>query len=190
MPKPLLIIVNGPPGAGKTTLARRLAQDLQLPVIHRDGVAETLFDALESQTYGRPPLFGPASFIMTHYFAAIVLAAGQSLIVEGSFPNPELAGREFLQLKQAHDFAPIQVQCRAKGAVLLERFLARAETPERHICHRDVAFAEHNKEVILRERFADLPLGGQVIDIDTTDVDAYDYVGLLQKLRREVEKRV
>ena len=40
MGKPLLIIVNGLPGTGKTTLARRLAADLHLPVFSRDGMYE------------------------------------------------------------------------------------------------------------------------------------------------------
>jgi hypothetical protein len=67
--------------------------------------------------------------------------------------------------------------------VLLERFLARAGTPERHVYHRDVEFAERNKEIILRGRFADLNIGGHVVEIDTTDVYAYDYDGLLKKVR-------
>jgi len=53
MRKPLLIIVNGLPGTGKTTLAKRLAVDIQLPVFHRDGFSETLHDALECQINGR-----------------------------------------------------------------------------------------------------------------------------------------
>ncbi len=71
MPKPLLIIINGPPGAGKTTLARRLATDLRLPVIHRVSIAETLFDGLDCQAHGRPALIGPASFKLMHYFAGV-----------------------------------------------------------------------------------------------------------------------
>ncbi len=183
MPKPLLIIINGPPGAGKTTLAQRLSGDLRLPVLHRDGIAETLFDGLDCPTHGRPVLFGPASFKLLHYFAGSLLAVGQSLIVEGSFYNSALASEEFLQLKQSYDFEPLQIQCKADGAVLLARFLARADMPERHICHRDFEFAERNKSLFQQGRLTNLALGGQIIEIDTTDVHTYDYTDLLQEIR-------
>ena len=57
--KPLLIIVNGLPGTGKTTLARRLAADLGLPTFSRDGLYETLYDALEGSLLGRHHRWAP-----------------------------------------------------------------------------------------------------------------------------------
>src|SRR5712692_5040724 len=83
MGKPLVIIGNGLPGTGKTTLAKRLAADAQLPVLHLDGMYKTLYDALACQMHGRPPLLGPATFTMLHYVTGSLLAAGQSVIVEG-----------------------------------------------------------------------------------------------------------
>jgi predicted kinase len=119
-----------PPGTGKTTLAKRLAADAQLPVLHRDGMYETLYDVLACQTHGRPPLLGPATFTMLHYVTGSLLAAGQSVIVEGFFGLSEVGRAEFLQLQQAHDFEPFQIQCKTDGHVLLERFLARAGSAE------------------------------------------------------------
>ena len=46
MSKPLLFVITGRPATGKTTLARRLAVDLRLPLIHKDGLKESLYDAL------------------------------------------------------------------------------------------------------------------------------------------------
>src|SRR5438309_696520 len=119
MGKPLLIIVNGLPGTGKTTLARRLAAYVRLPVFSRDGMYETLYDTLECRSNGLPPLLGSATFTLLYSVTGSVLAAGQSVIVEGFFGRPELRSAEFLHLQHAYDFEPFQILCNADGVVLL-----------------------------------------------------------------------
>ncbi len=182
MGKPVLIIVNGLPGTGKTTLSRRLAADVWLPVFSRDGMYETLYDALECQSNGCPPMMGPATFTLLYYVAGSLLAAGQSLIVEGFFGRPELRTAEFLRLQQAHDFEPLQILCRADGAVLLERFLARVQSVERHTGHQDLQWLAQNKERLLQGHLTPLALDGPVIEIDTTTSHSFAYADVLQRV--------
>jgi predicted kinase len=187
MRKPVLIIVNGLPGTGKTTLARRLAADLALPVFSRDGLYETLYDALECRRNGLPPLLGSATFALFYYVTGSVLAAGQSVIVEQFFGRPELRTTEFLHLQHRYDFEPFQILCRAEGSMLLERFLARAGTERRHryqyTGQSDLEWLEQKREQLLRGHLPPLALGGQIVEIDTTTPQSFDYADLLQRIR-------
>lgn len=183
MRKPLLVIVNGLPGAGKTTLARRLGADTRLPVFSRDRIFETLHDGLEGASDEISARLGAASFALLYHITGRLLAAGQPLLIEGFFGRPELRGAEFLQLQRTYDFEPLQILCKADGQILLERFLARVESVERHAGHSDLAWLEDNKERLLQGELAPMALGGQVIEIDTTTLDSFEYDSLLQRVR-------
>jgi predicted kinase len=182
MGKPVLIIINGLPGTGKTTLATRLAQDLRLPILSRDDLYETLFDALECDINGLPPLVGSASFSLLYVFVGSVLAAGGSLIVEGFFGRPDLRTAEFVNLQRRHDFEPFQILCKADGAVLLERFLARAGSVGRHAGHTDREWLKQNKERLLDGKLPPLALSGHLVEIDTTTPESFDYDAVLRQI--------
>ena len=183
MSKPTLLIVNGLPGTGKTTLARRLAADVHLPIFSRDGLYETLYDALACRSNGSPPLLGSAAFALLYHVTGSLLAAGQSVIVEQFFGRPELRTAELLQLQHTSDFESFQILCRTEGSALLERALARAGTEERHASHQDREWIEQNKERILQGQLSPLALGGQLVEIDTTTPHSFDYAGLLAQVR-------
>jgi predicted kinase len=182
---PLLIIVSGPPCSGKTTLARRLAAELHLPFVYKDGIKELLFDHLGCSDLDQSKLLSRVSYDLMYYFVEAQLQVGGSLVVEGNF-KPESETGKFLALKAKYGFIPFQIQCRTDGPVLLERFRKRAASPERHPGHLDSLNETHLSEILARGRHDPLPVGGRIFEIDTTDLDAIDYPGLYAALKELV----
>lgn len=183
MRTPLLIIVNGLPGSGKTTLARRLAADLSLPLFARDDLYETLYDAIECRAHAVPPsLLGPASFALLYNIAGAVLAAGQPVIVDGFFGRADLRRAEFLALHRRCDFEPLEILCKAEGSVLLQRFLARIKAGERHGAQRDLEWLKENEPRLLQGDLMPLALGGHLIECDTTTAERFDYADIARRV--------
>ncbi|MFN8491079.1 MAG: ATP-binding protein [Caldilineaceae bacterium] len=179
---PLVVLISGLPCTGKTTLGRRLAQELSLPFVHKDGIKELLFDHLGWQDRAWSKALGRVSSELLYYFAEVQLAAGRSLLLESNF-DPTFATPKFRALQTQYGFTPVQIFCKAADAVLLQRFQQRAESGERHPGHVDHLNYAEFQAIMQQGVLAPLAIGGELIEVDTTDFQQVDYTKLITALR-------
>ncbi|MBN1218535.1 MAG: AAA family ATPase [Anaerolineae bacterium] len=177
----MLIIITGLPCTGKTMLGRKLAAELGLPFVHKDGIKEILFENLGWKDREWSKKLGWASIDLLYYFIGVQLAAGRSCIVESNF-KAEFANLEFLALQQKYDFDPFQVVCKTEGKILYRRFKERSESGERHPGHVDYLNYDEFKSTLLEGGWEPLDIGGKVLEVDTTDFQAIDYKSLLRAI--------
>jgi predicted kinase len=188
MSVPCLIIVTGRPAAGKSTLARWLAAELQLPLVSKDAIREVLFDRLGWKDRPWAQLLGRASIDLMFYFAEAQLSTGHSLILDNAFA-PALSTERFQALKSRFGARSIQIVCDSDPATPARRFSERAQAGNRHPGHGDQAVIDNLK---VQLEHGDLPeqpflhvmdLGDEVIKIDTTDFNQINYPALLQRVK-------
>jgi predicted kinase len=156
---PLLVVVTGMPSAGKTTVADDLAGRLQLPLLAKDAIKESLYETLGAGDVAASERLGRAAYALLFAQARTLLANRVSLILEANFfrdQEPEFAALPPHRLLQLH--------CEAPLPVLLARYARRS----RHAGHHD---AEKIKE--LPGRFESgvhgpLRLDGELVRLDTT----------------------
>lgn len=184
----LIIIVTGPPGTGKTTLGRRVADEFRLPFINKDGIKELLFDTLGWTDREWSKRLGVATYAILYHVLEAELKAGASLVVESNF-HPTYDDEKFTALRERHDFDTFQVECVADGDVLYERFKARSESGDRHPGHQDEMNLPEFEEILRRGRHDPLEIGGETFEIDMTDFDAIDCDGLFAAIRATMERR-
>jgi predicted kinase len=182
MKMPTLILVNGLPCTGKSTLARELARRLGVPLFGKDQVKELLFDTLGWSDRAWSRRLGAASVAVLFSVLESELAAGRTAMAESNF-HPELDGARVRALQERHDFALAQVLCVAEGPALWERYRRRAEGHERHPGHLDHVLLEELRAELLRGRAEPLPVGGALIEVDTTNPAAVDIAKLVARLR-------
>jgi predicted kinase len=180
MTHPLLIVVTGLPGTGKTEMGRYLARELQLPLIYKDGIKETLFDSLGVGDWEWSRKLGSTTYSIMTYILEALMPAGISLVLESNF-HPQRAGPDLAQLVARHNYSVVQILCKAAGPTLVERFQKRAKSGHRHAGHVDNW--DELLPQLLRGRIDPVPLAGPLIEVDTTDFDMVDYEAILQSVR-------
>ncbi|MDE3250847.1 MAG: ATP-binding protein [Bacteroidota bacterium] len=134
-PKPSLVIVTGPPAAGKTTLAKILAGKTGYSLISRDQLKEDY-----CRVDGTAQLYpGNALnlYIYNRFFELIKssLSKGKPVIAEAAFQHPLWEPK----LPELSDKSSIYiVHCRVEPIIAKERFMRRLlEQPERRLVHDD-----------------------------------------------------
>ena len=163
-----LLVISGVPCTGKSALAREFETKLRWPVLCKDETKELLFAALGWSDREWSRKLSDASYALVFATARKLLANGTSCVLEGNFRRARHP--DFLELIRGIDVRRVQVLCKAPGDVIVERFLARAQSGTRHPGHVDMeSFAELESE--LRSGIAEpLPIGGTVLDFDATHV--------------------
>ncbi len=184
--RPLLIVVNGPPAAGKTALAEHLEHALRLPHFAKDRFKETLYELDEGEDW-RAQLanrefnrrLGAVSIRLMFEAAETVLTAGESVIIEANL-LPDLAGPDLAAIEERTGCRLLQVFVTAEAETLIERFVTRQQSDERHLGHRLQAVETDN----LAGRLPWPPLAiDDTLEVDTTDLDGLDYAPLLRQIR-------
>ncbi|HEU5370586.1 MAG TPA: AAA family ATPase [Ktedonobacterales bacterium] len=189
MPEALLVLISGPPGAGKTTLGARIARELGFPFINKDGIKELLFDTLGVRDREWSRQLGIASTALLFHVIERQLAAGQSLVAESAFHTAFDTPR-LKRLQEQYRFQTMEVYCTAETEALLARFVSRAQSAERHPGHGEQGQRHEELRANLeRGVYAPLSLPGEALMVDTTDFTRIDHQRLMQQLRAKAGKR-
>jgi predicted kinase len=156
MTKRRIVLVSGPPAAGKTTLATTLAHVLRMPLISKDDIKESLTDSLDgpAEDLDWSRRIGAAAMHVLWRLAERCPSA----VLEANF-RPRNA-YEHARLHEL-DATVIEVHCVCPPDVLSRRFAERARTA--HPAHplKELSadlIAEYDRPMTVRD----------VIEVDTT----------------------
>jgi predicted kinase len=160
---PTLVVVSGPPGSGKTTLAHAIAAAIPCPAICRDEIKEGMVHA-----HGAGFVAGPGDQLTKRTFplffevVRILVEAGVSVVAEAAFQDRNwraglepMLGRVRLRI----------VHCTVDEAVARERVGHR-------LSRGDASRASHADADLLRAGatvFDRISVPAPSIEVDTTD---------------------
>jgi predicted kinase len=175
---PTIIIVTGPPAAGKTTVAHRIAADLVLPLLSKDELKELLADALGVEGLVWSGRLGGASFALLPFLAGRLLGSRVSLVLEANF-DPARDGLRYRELLAAAEVTVVQVVCEADPTTRHARYRQRAASGARHPIHLDTDPSVQRR----MDNGGALDLPGSVVRVDTSDFDSVDLGAVVATIR-------
>lgn len=181
-----LVIVTGHPASGKTTLARRLAVDLHLPCFTKDDIKERLFDTLGWSDRPWSSKLGIATYSLLELVVQNEVRAGRSILLEFNFDS-RAASPNYQKLQAQYHFYPIQIVLDADPDILLNRFIERTESGNRHPGNADKTVYDEYRERLAKGSYQPLDIGGIVFHFNTNDFSLFHYDDVLTQVKTAIQ---
>ncbi|MBA2289432.1 MAG: ATP-binding protein [Chloroflexia bacterium] len=178
--RPRLIVVCGAPASGKTTLARRLAGDLRLPLLEKDVIKESLAEAIGATSRKASKRIGEASYRMLYDLAFAILGQGRDVMLEANLSR-RFAASELERLAGIAQL--IVVQCAADREVIEQRYRDRHAEGGRHAAHFDLDALPDLITGLDAGDYELTELGYPTITVCTNDGYRPDYADVVSTLR-------
>jgi len=182
-----IIIIDGYLASGKSTFAVRLAKALRVPYFVKDTFKIALCANISVDPKEEGSRFSVVTFDAMMYAAERLMEAGLPFITEGNFvpagvKKVDEAGT-IKNLIEKYDYTPLTFKFTGDTRVLYARYIERDKTPERgrvnmirgEFTYDDFYMYCHNLDAF--------DVGGEVIEIDTTDFSKADFEKYIETAR-------
>lgn len=165
--QPLLVIVSGAPGAGKSTLGRTISARLGLPFLSKDELKEAIGDELGAPSdVPASQRLGLAAYRILYAVTARILESGGGAVVESNFRR----GQSETDLRPIVELADARlVHCSADFTRVQARYAERYQRGDRHRVHLDGLRARALGDDLATGRFEPLDLDVPTLVVATDD---------------------
>ncbi len=185
MRKSSVIVIAGPPASGKTTLAKVIAAEFELPLLCKDDLKIQLYESLKGISQITDQNIAAASYDILFQMFRELVKARVNLVIESNFESQQGAAR-FTAVRQEIGFQSFTVVCNADLRVLHPRFVARDATCERHpslVCEQYADFDRFsNRQLELKSDLFDI--GDARMVYDTTNFDGNGRDTVMERVKQ------
>ena len=196
-----LIIIAGMPATGKSTIAKKIAGKLGLPILEKDDIKEELFDTVGYKDLTEKRMLDRAATAVLLRCTESVLKSGQALIIVNNFESN--MREKVQQMIDSCACSSVMVFLDGDPEVLYARYVERDRKRSRHMGHtfidrypplpEDDIYRSMTREYF-RDRFensgmAEFKLDGVRIDVDATypnDIDVDELTNQIKNALAEV----
>ncbi len=168
---PRLLLLHGPPCAGKSHLADFILREFAIPAMSKDIFKEVLYETLGWSDREWSRQLSQAAMALLYAYAHSLLSQGTSCMLEANF-IAHRAHAELTRLSAAVPCEICQIFVYAERTVLARRFRERAQSGQRHPGNLDhILQHEYAADTIPAAQLEPIPVPGTLLRLDTTDMN-------------------